>query len=128
MERSTQCTSFSSRKEPANAGSERKQFTENASKALQQIILMHAQTKCPPVRMFGLVCFFEFLASVFLILCFISMIFQVRKHNRSACIVAKQIRFNHQVSSKTHHEKSVVIMMGLVIGVFLVLLWDVSAL
>ena len=68
--------------------------------------------------MFGLVCFFEFLASVFLI----------RKHNRSACIVAKQIRFNHQVSSKTHHEKSVVIMMGLVIGVFLVLLWDVSAL
>ena len=78
--------------------------------------------------MFGLVCFFEFLASVFLILCFISMIFQVRKHNLSACIVAKQIRFNHQVSSKTHHEKSVVIMMGLVIGVFLVLLWDVSAL
>ena len=56
------------------------------------------------------------------------MIFQVRKHNRSACIVAKQIRFNHQMSSKTHHEKSVVIMMGLVIGVFLVLLWDVSAL
>ena len=31
MERSTQYTSFSSKKQPANAGSERKQFTENAS-------------------------------------------------------------------------------------------------
>ena len=31
---STQYTSFSSRKQPANAGSERKQFTENASVAL----------------------------------------------------------------------------------------------
>ena len=49
-----------------------------------------------------------------------SMIFQVRKHNRSARIVAKQIRFNHQVCFKTHHEKSAVIMMGLVIGVFVV--------
>ena len=64
--------------------------------------------------------FFEFLATVVLIFCYISMIFQVRKHNRSARIVAKQIRFNHQVCFKTHHEKSVVIMMGIVIGVFLV--------
>ena len=57
---------------------------------------------------------------VVLILCFISMIFQVRKHNRSARIVAEQLRFNHQVCFKTHHEKSVVIMMGIVLGVFLV--------
>ena len=50
VERSTQCTSFSTRKQPANAGSESKQFTENASEVLQKIILTHAQTKCPPVR------------------------------------------------------------------------------
>ena len=49
VERSTQYTSFSSRKKPANAGTERKQFTENASVALQQPILKHAHTKCPPV-------------------------------------------------------------------------------
>ena len=50
VERSTQYTSFSSRKQPANAGTERKQFTENASVALQQPILTHAHTKCPPVH------------------------------------------------------------------------------
>ena len=49
VERSTQYTSFSSRKQPANAGTERKQFTENASVALQQPMLTHAHTKCPPV-------------------------------------------------------------------------------
>ena len=49
VECSTQYTSFSSRKRPANAGTERKQFTENASEALQQPILTHAHTKCPPV-------------------------------------------------------------------------------
>ena len=49
VERSTQYTSFSSRKQPANAGTERKQFTENASVALQQLILTQAHTKCPPV-------------------------------------------------------------------------------
>ena len=50
VERSTQYTSFSSRKQPANAGIEGKQFTENASVALQQLILTHAHTKCPPVN------------------------------------------------------------------------------
>ena len=49
VESSTQYTSFSSRKQPANAGTERKQFTENASVALQQPTLTHAHTKCPPV-------------------------------------------------------------------------------
>ena len=58
--------------------------------------------------------------SVVLIFCFISMTFHVRKHDRSACIVGKQLRFNHQVSFKTYREKSAVIMMGIVIGVFLV--------
>ena len=67
----------------------------------------------------NLICF-EFLPTVVLILCFVSMIFHVRRHDRSARIVEKQLRFNHQVSFKTHYEKSAVIMMGLVIGVFLV--------
>ena len=62
----------------------------------------------------------EILPCVILILCFVSMIFHVRRHDRSARTLAKQLRFNHQVSFKTHHEKSAVIMMGLVIGVFLV--------
>ena len=38
LERSTQCTSFSSRKQPPNAGSEHKQFTGNPSVALQRTI------------------------------------------------------------------------------------------
>ena len=67
-----------------------------------------------------IIIFFEFLPCVVLIYCFASMIFHVHKHDRSARIVAKQLRFNHQVSFKTHQEKSVVIMMGIVIGVFLV--------
>ena len=62
----------------------------------------------------------EILPCVILILCFVSMIFHVRRHDRSARTLAKQLRFNHRVSFKTHHEKSAVIMMGIVIGVFLV--------
>ena len=61
-----------------------------------------------------------FLTCVVLILCFVSMIFHVCRHDQSARTLAKQLRFNHQVSFKTHHEKSAVIMMGIVIGVFLV--------
>ena len=61
-----------------------------------------------------------FLICVVLILCFVSMIFHVCRHDQAARTLAKQLRFNHQVSFKTHHEKSAVIMMGLVIGVFLV--------
>ena len=51
VERSIQYTSFSSRKQPENAGTERKQFTESASVALQQPLLTHAHTKCPPVQL-----------------------------------------------------------------------------
>ena len=60
--------------------------------------------------------------SVVLIFCFVSMIFHVCRHDQSARTLAKQLRFNHQVSFKTHREKSAVIMMGIVrvIGVFLV--------
>ena len=53
MESNTQYMSLRSRKQPANAGTERRQFTENASvallMALQQPILTRAHTKCPPV-------------------------------------------------------------------------------
>ena len=62
----------------------------------------------------------QFLICVVLIVCFVSMIFHVCRHDQSARTLAKQLRFNHQVSFKTHREKSAVIMMGLVIGVFLV--------
>ena len=61
-----------------------------------------------------------FLTCVVLILCFVSMIFHVCRHDQSARTLARQLRFNHQVSFKTHREKSAVIMMGIVIGVFLV--------
>ena len=62
----------------------------------------------------------EFIPCVVLILCFVTMIFHVCRHDQSARTLAKQLRFNHQVSFKIHHERSAVIMMGLVIGVFLV--------
>ena len=42
------------------------------------------------------------------------------RHDQSARTLAKQLRFNHQMSLKTHHEKSALIMMGIVIRVFLV--------
>ena len=61
-----------------------------------------------------------FLLCILLILCFVSMIFHVCRHDQSARTLAKQLRFNHQMSLKTHHEKSALIMMGIVIGVFLV--------
>ena len=54
VERSTQYTSFSSRKQPANAGTERKQFREDVSVALQQPTFTHAYTKCPPVGEYSL--------------------------------------------------------------------------
>ncbi|CAH3180242.1 unnamed protein product [Porites lobata] len=55
-------------------------------------------------------------------LLFVSMIFHVHywEHGRLARIVVEQLRFNHQMSFKIHHERSAVIVMGLVIGVFLV--------
>ena len=73
-----------------------------------------------PVFIWLSIIFFEFLPSVVLMLFFVSMIFHVRRHGRLARIVVEQLRFNHQMSFKIHHERSAVIMMGLVIGVFLV--------
>ena len=65
----------------------------------------------------SVVCF-EFLPCAMLIFCFVSMLHVVCKHNRTARSLAKQLRFNHQVFFKTQ-EKSAVIMMGIVIGLFL---------
>ena len=81
-------------------------------------IVLYQNNTCPFATWLTIV--FEILPCVILILCFVSMVFHVCRHDRSAHTLAKQLRFNHQVSFKTHHEKSAVMMMGLVIGVFLV--------
>ena len=62
---------------------------------------------------------FELLPSMMLIFCFVSMLKVVFKYNRAARSLAKQLRFNHRVFVKTQ-EKSAIIMMGIVIGLFLV--------
>ena len=71
---------------------------------------------------FGWLCIFmfEFLPCLLLIFCFASMLHFVLKHDRSTRNLAKQLRFNHQGLFKIHHEKSAVIMMAIVIGMFLV--------
>ena len=69
------------------------------------------------VAYLAVVCF-ELLPCAMLIFCFVSMLNVVCKHNRTARSLAKQLRFNHQVFFKTQ-EKSAVIMMGIVIGLFL---------
>ena len=55
----------------------------------------------------------EIVPCVLQILCFVSMLIHVRKQDRSACTLGR-------ISFKTHNEKSAVIMMGIVIGVFVV--------
>ena len=65
----------------------------------------------------AVVCF-ELLPCAMLIFCFVSMLHVVCKHKRAALSLAKQLRFNHQVFFKTQ-EKSAVVMMGIVIGLFL---------
>ena len=82
-------------------------------------IVLYQNNTCP-FAIWLTIIVFEILPCVILIFCFVSMIFHVRRHDRSAHTLAKQLRFNHQVSFKTHREKSAVIMMGIVIGVFLV--------
>ena len=91
-----------------------------ASYNVLTFILYMFYFKTLPVPFIWLTIILEFIPCVVLILCFVTMIFHVCRHDQSARTLAKQLRFNHQVSFKTHHEKSAVIMMGLVIGVFLV--------
>ena len=68
------------------------------------------------------VIFLEFLPSTLMVFSFVSMMVRVRKHYGSARTLSKQLRYNHRcVSLKTYHgEKSAVIMMGIVIGVFVI--------
>ena len=76
--------------------------------------------KTIPVPFIWLTIILEFIPCVVLILCFVTMIFHVCRHDLSARTLAKQLRFKHQVTFKIHQDRSAVIMMGLVIGVFLV--------
>ena len=90
----------------------------NALKDTVCLVLFRNDTsKCPSIWP---TIISEFFPCVVLILCFVSVIFHVCRHDQSARTLAKQLRFNHQVSFKTHREKSAVTMMGIVIGVFLV--------
>ena len=68
------------------------------------------------------VIFLEFLPSTLMVFSFVLMIGRVRRHYGSERTLSKQLRYNHRcVSFKTYHgEKSAVIMMGIVIGVFVV--------
>ena len=68
------------------------------------------------------VIFLEFLPSTLMVFSFVSMIVRVRKHYGSARTLSKQLRYNHRcVSLKSYHgEKSAAIMMGIVIGVFVI--------
>ena len=65
----------------------------------------------------------EFLPSTLMVFSFVSIIVRVRKHYGSARTLSKQLLYNHRcVSLKTYHgEKSAVIMMGIVIGVFVII-------
>lgn len=62
---------------------------------------------------------FESLPSLMLTFFFVSMVKVVIKHYRAASLLAKQLRYNHRVFFK-NQEKSAIIMMGIVIGLFLV--------
>ena len=66
-----------------------------------------------------LMIFFELVPCCVLMFCFACMLHVVCRHDRAARTLAKQIRFNHHVLFK-NHEKSAVIMMAIVIGLFLV--------
>ena len=62
----------------------------------------------------------EILLCVIVIFCFASMVRVVLKHQRSARVLSKQLRFNHQVLRKSEGT-SAVKMMTVVIGLFLIL-------
>ena len=95
-------------------------FISSRHCVISSIYMFYFKTIPVPVPLIWLTIISEFLPCVLLTLCFASMIFHVRRHDRSARTLAKQLRFNHQMSFKILHEKSAVMMMGLVIGVCLV--------
>ena len=61
----------------------------------------------------------EMVSSCMLIFCFASMVLIIYKQDRSAAILAKQLRFKHRNLTLNTHDKSVVVMMAVVIGLFL---------
>ena len=63
--------------------------------------------------------FFELLPCLMLVVCFASMLRVVYKHDRASRTLSKQLRFNHRVLFKSH-EKSAIMMMAIVVGLFLV--------
>ena len=74
----------------------------------------------PDISYILYIIFLEFSPCLLLIFCFTSMVLVVYKHDRSAAILAKQLRFNHRVLAFNTHDKSAVIMMAIVMSVFLV--------
>ena len=84
------------------------------------LYMFYFKTIPVPVPLIWLTIISEFLPCVLLTLCFASMIFHARRHDKSAHTLAKQLRFNNQMSFRILHDRPAVIMMGLVIGVFLV--------
>ena len=62
--------------------------------------------------------FFEFLPCFVVTFCFASMVYVAYKHDRASRTVTKQLHFNHRVSYKSH-DKSPVVMMAIVVGLFL---------
>ena len=61
----------------------------------------------------------EFLSCLMVTFFFVKMVHVVYKHDRSARTLAKQLRFNHHVSLNGH-DKSAVVMMGIVVGLFVI--------
>ena len=64
--------------------------------------------------------FFEIVLCCMLIFWFISMVLVAYKHNRSTATLAKQLRFNHRIVILNTRDKSAVLMMSIVVGLFLV--------
>ena len=68
----------------------------------------------------SLMMFLSIVSCCMLIFCFTSMVLVIYKHDRSAATLAKQLRFNHRVLKFEAHDKSAVVMMAIVVGLFLV--------
>ena len=83
------------------------------------LLSFHSKTPLTITIIDWLTVVLEVLLCGIVIFCFACMLRVVWKHKRSARILAKQLRFNHQVLRKTEG-KSAVEMMAIVIGVFLV--------
>ena len=73
----------------------------------------------PDISNILLIIFLELPPCLLLIFCFTPMILVLYKQDRSAAALAKQLRFNHPVLTFNSHDKSAVVMMAIVVGLFL---------